>query len=49
MQANCYAAVLKGEISLLEMAEVRVAGSHPEANHTFSVNGHFICEIALSA
>lgn len=34
---------------LLEMPAVRVAGSQPETNHTFSVNQCFICDFALSA
>lgn len=38
-----------GLLLLLEMPAVRVAGSQPETNHTFSVNGCFICEITLSA
>lgn len=38
-----------GLLRLLEMAAVRVAGSQSETNDTFSVNGCFIREIALSA
>lgn len=52
MQTNCYAAVLKHEIWFTPIVRdgcSKSAGSQPETNDTFSGNGCFIREIALSA